>query len=126
MSKVIKITPVVLHELRPKVQKAVQAILDEYGLILNPNINASYDSNEFSFKLKIAIPGEENDSIGKNAESNLKALGLWNVRFKAKGKVYKVVDYNPRKYKFPVVITEENSNKRACCTVDYVTKNPQL
>lgn len=126
MSKVTKITPVVLHELRPKVQKAVQAILDEYGLILNPNINASYDSNEFSFKLKIAIPGEENESIGKNAESNLKALGIWNVRFKAQGKIYEVVDYNPRKYKFPVVIKEKNSTACICCTVDYVTKNPQI
>lgn len=126
MSKVTKITPSVLQELRPKVQKAVQAILDEYGLILNPNINASYDSNEFSYKLKIAIPGEENSTIGKNAESNLKSLGIWNVRFKAQGKTYKVVDYNLCKYKFPVVVLEEFSNQRICCTVDYVTKNPQI
>jgi len=55
MSKITKITPLVLGELRPKVQKAVQLILDEYGLILHPNINASYDSNEFSFKVVLLI-----------------------------------------------------------------------
>lgn len=126
MSKVTSITPVTLQQLRPKIVKAVQSILDEYGLIVNQNINFSYNPNECTTKLKISIPGSENPAVGKVAETTLKQLGIYNARFREGNKIYKVIDYNARKYKFPVVILNENTNQRVCCTVGFVKNSLPL
>lgn len=124
--QITQITPSTLVELRPKIQEAISGILKEYGLILSPNLNFTYDSNECNCKLKISIPSNGNSNISRVAETTLKSLGIFDVKFNDKAINYKVIDYNARKYKFPVVLLNENTNTRIYCTVNYVKQKANI
>jgi hypothetical protein len=62
MSKARTIDPALLKELRPKIDAALKAVADEYGVYFRTG-NARYDGLNASFKLELALRDERKGEV---------------------------------------------------------------